>query len=388
MRAYPFRKLLLALGLSACSPADPLPPPLREVASLPLPARQTRVAEVIDSLAARGEVPYLVGDTVYYLLRQEAQRVALAGDLNDWQPGRTPMLRLAGTDLWYRALVAEPDARLTYKYVVDGDTWMPDPHNPHLDEVGEYDNSRLQMPGYAPPPEVEFYPDIPHGRLDTLPVDTQVWPQCRHLLVYTPPGYDTATTRYPTVYFHDGLNQVRFAHLPHILDYSIHHRHLPPLVAVLIEPADRTHDYAFDGRFDFAAWVAQTLVPWIDARYRTRPEATQRATIGASFGGLISVLIAYGHPEVFGHCGSQSGAYWPHREEAVRYLLDRRDAPVTYAAIWGSYEGVDPYNRRVVEALAAAGRPAYWRVRPEGHTWGLWRATTAELLSYFFPPQP
>ncbi|RMG68811.1 MAG: hypothetical protein D6722_11380, partial [Bacteroidetes bacterium] len=125
----------------------------------------------------------------------------------------------------------------------------------------------------------------------------------------------------------------------------------------------------------------------VDDRYRTRPEPAQRATIGASFGGLISVLIAYGYPEVFGHCGSHSGAYWPNGMHTVQYVRDRRDAPVDYAAIWGSYESVGPYNRQVVQALEATGRPVYWAVYPEGHTWGLWRATTDDFLKRFFPPQ-
>ncbi|RMG58535.1 MAG: hypothetical protein D6722_23455, partial [Bacteroidetes bacterium] len=250
--------------MTSCTAEVFLPPLLRGITQLEGPERQVRVVAVMDSLEAAGQIPLIVGDTVYYLLRQEADRVTLAGDLNGWDPEQTPMRRLAGTDLWYQAFATEAEARLTYKYVIDGETWVPDPHNPRLDEVGEYDNSLLQMPDYVPPPEVAYYPDLPHGRLDTLPVDTQAWPQCRHLLVYTPPGYDRSAQAYPTAYFHDGLNQVKLAKMPNILDYLIDQGQIQPIIAVLIEPADRNRDYAFEGRFDFAALVAQEVVPWVD----------------------------------------------------------------------------------------------------------------------------
>ncbi|MEM7655474.1 MAG: alpha/beta hydrolase-fold protein, partial [Bacteroidota bacterium] len=111
----------------------------------------------------------------------------------------------------------------------------------------------------------------------------------------------------------------------------------------------------------------------------------RRATIGASFGGLISAKLAFGYPEVFGHCGVHSGAYWPKGSEAVAFIEDHKDAPVNYAAIWGTYEGVTHNNYQVRDLLQEAEKEIYWRELPEGHTWALWRATMDELLAQFFP---
>jgi glycosidase len=61
-------------------------------------------------------------------------RVNLAGDFNGWNTTATPMAR--GDDgVWRASATLQPGARL-YKFVVDGDRWMPDPRNPEGEPDG------------------------------------------------------------------------------------------------------------------------------------------------------------------------------------------------------------------------------------------------------------
>jgi nuclear transport factor 2 (NTF2) superfamily protein len=64
----------------------------------------------------------------------EANVVQIAGDFNDWQPGKTPMTK-AGDGTWQARV---PLAKGTYRYrlVVDG-KWQHDPHNDST-EVNPY----------------------------------------------------------------------------------------------------------------------------------------------------------------------------------------------------------------------------------------------------------
>jgi 1,4-alpha-glucan branching enzyme len=54
-----------------------------------------------------------------------AHRVALAGDFNSWQAGRTPMKSLKSGD--FTASINLPKGReYQYRFVIDGDRWVTD----------------------------------------------------------------------------------------------------------------------------------------------------------------------------------------------------------------------------------------------------------------------
>ncbi|MGK4567084.1 alpha/beta hydrolase-fold protein [Flavobacterium sp. 3HN19-14] len=57
-------------------------------------------------------------------------------------------------------------------------------------------------------------------------------------------------------------------------------------------------------------FLAETLKPYIDLNYRTKPEASMNALIGSSMGALIATYGACEHPEAFRKVGSMSPAYW------------------------------------------------------------------------------
>ncbi|MEL6676712.1 MAG: alpha/beta hydrolase-fold protein [Bacteroidota bacterium] len=380
--------MLLISGALSCQQAGPLPAFLQAALEISdLDARQAWIDQVMDSLEAVGQIPYLKGDTAIFLYQAKGKEAMVAGDFNQWNPEGTRMGNLKGTDLWYYSLPAETGARLDYKFVRDDRSWHLDPRNARKNGSGAYINSELRMPGYHPPAETVYDSTVARGRLDTLAVDTQAWPLCKALIVYTPPGMDSLGS-YPTVYLHDGLDQVRNAQVPIILNNLMAAGEIQPVIAVFLEPNDRNQDYAFERQGDFARFVVQEVVPFIDDHYPTSSQAADRMTMGASFAGLISMMIAYSYPEVFGNCGIHSGAYWPNEGAAMDFLEKNLHAPVKYAAIWGSYDGVRRNNEKVIGLFEAVGKEVLWAVHPQGHTWPLWRDTTGDFLRYFFPGNP
>ena len=71
--------------------------------------------------------PCQVGDSVIFVASYpKANVIQIAGDFNDWQPGKTPMTK-AGDGTWQARV---PLVKGTYRYrlVVDG-KWQHDPHN-------------------------------------------------------------------------------------------------------------------------------------------------------------------------------------------------------------------------------------------------------------------
>ena len=64
----------------------------------------------------------------FMLVAPAANRVALVGEFNDWDPGATPMARAPG-GAWHVALPLA-QGRHVYAFVVDDRAWVPDPQAP------------------------------------------------------------------------------------------------------------------------------------------------------------------------------------------------------------------------------------------------------------------
>ena len=67
-------------------------------------------------------------------------------------------------------------------------------------------------------------------------------------------------------------------------------------------PSARAHEYS--------QWVANELVPAIDARYRTRTSPDARAVLGWSLGALNAFNLGWQYPELFGRIGAFSPSLW------------------------------------------------------------------------------
>jgi len=91
------------------------------------------------------------------------------------------------------------------------------------------------------------------------------------------------------------------------------------VVAIDNDPAHRSDEYipwpnaeirAGGQGVAYVDFLAKTLKPYVDAHYRTRPEAAHTGVAGSSLGGLISVYAALKYPRVFGQVGAFSPAFW------------------------------------------------------------------------------
>ncbi len=60
----------------------------------------------------------------------------------------------------------------------------------------------------------------------------------------------------------------------------------------------------------YADFLALTLKPFIDKKFRTQKQATHAFVAGSSMGGLISLYAVIKYPDVFGGAGIFSPAFW------------------------------------------------------------------------------
>ncbi len=362
--------------------------------------------DVIDHYLEAAAYPIFEGDTTAVLLfRGNVPSVHLLGDMTDWID-MLPFTRVAGTDLWYHRGMYEPDARLEYLIQAgEGAIAAADPLNP--DAVhGFVLNSELAMPRYRRRPVFEEYRDGRPGGYERLSAQVLsagilAWPHDVH--VYLPPQYRSSTTAFPVVYFQDGRAYIEYAIAADVVHRLITEEVIQPVIAVFVTPPNlhlaaepnRTTEYGMNDVY--VRFFCDELVPWVDHNYRTLRKPKGRLVAGDSYGGLISLTIAFRRPEVFGLAYSQSG-YLSFLSDRLLREVDAAKgiAPRLFVDI-GTYErrvgrGIVPdeegdflaANRRFRDVARLHGADLEYREYHEGHTWGNWRAHLQDALSYFF----
>ncbi|MGB3716259.1 MAG: alpha/beta hydrolase-fold protein [Candidatus Promineifilaceae bacterium] len=357
----------------------------------------------VDRYFAHLQSAPITGDGVaMFIWRGEASSVQLAGDMNNWDVEAAPYFnRLEGTDLWYLETVFEVDARLDYKFVINGDDWRLDPLNPRTIMGGFGPNSELVMPGYKIPDELlPTDSTIATGTIESHTLDSLHLGQTRTFFVYVPAG-QIVGAKTPSIYINDGGDYLNLIDAVAILDKLITDREIPPLVAVFIPPINRDLEYTLND--DYASYLADELVPFIQRTYDTDPNPARTGTLGASMGGLAALFSAITRSDVFGLAAGQSGAYSVGDDAVIDKLQtasmaydiggsSRRDLRMylvvgTYeTAISGDSSTGDLLgaNRRLADVLESTKYEFKYDERPEGHSWGLWKGTLGQALSFLF----
>ncbi|MBI5475432.1 MAG: T9SS type A sorting domain-containing protein [Ignavibacteriales bacterium] len=349
---------------------------------------QDRTAIVDSFMLAVPSFPFIEDPVAHFIYRGNVTSVNVPGDANGWSSSGYPMIKLSTTDFWYTSQVFESDARLDYKFILNGSSWILDPRNPHIVSGGYGPNSELAMPQYVQPWEIQYRSAIPYGRTEAKTIYSNFRSVNYSVTIYLPPGYDAASESYPTVYFQDGSEYISLGKTVNVIDNLIDSLKIQPVIGVFVTPTNRNEEYAGTTRTQYQQFFAYELVHFIDSVYRTLTSPQYRAVMGDSYGGNISALISYNHPDLFGNCGLHSGAFQSNGYEAFNLIVNgvnKKDS-IKYFSVWGTYESPLTQNMRSFrDSLINQGYDFTWQERHEGHSWGLWRATTDLILQSFFP---
>jgi glucoamylase len=343
---------------------------------------------VAEKVKAARRSPIIEENEVTFVYRGSARQVEVVGDFTGWAPRRLSMQEVPGTDLKFYTHRFDGEARVEYKFIADGE-WVNDALNPdRVDNgVGGF-NSFFAMPGYRASVPLALPPKHDGATLEEIEVRSARLGGQRRIQVSLPPGYRQSQDRYPVLYVQDGSEYVRRARAVEVADDLINSGRVAPFIIVFVDPQDRMKDYwASD---DFAAFMATELVPFVDARYRTRAERDGRALLGASLGGVISLWTALKYPDVFARVGAQSAAFQIDDEKVVTALtslgLMSAARPMSFYFDVGRFEPVLGAGRRVRVLLAARGYPVAYRETEAGHNWTNWRDRLPEAFTAIWSP--
>lgn len=140
---------------------------------------------------------------------------------------------------------------------------------------------------------------------------------------------------------------------------------------------------------EFAAFVADTLVPYVQEHYNVYTDALHTSIAGASLSGLESFYITMEYPELFGTVGalSPSFLYYDNDEMWRKYLGEKTfddNSPVLYFYTGPQGGDTDPFVTDMVNRLKDLGYPSdklilHYNENGGHHVW-FWRSVFSEFL--------
>ncbi|QDU23692.1 alpha/beta hydrolase-fold protein [Urbifossiella limnaea] len=291
-----------------------------------------------------------------------------------------------------------------YELIVDG-ARVNDPGSESFFGTGK-PTSAVEVPEKG----VDFYHarDVPHGEVRSRWYPSKVTGQTRHVVVYTPPGYDADTQkRYPVLYLQHGGGEdetgwTRQGKANFILDNLIAGGKAVPMIVVMEKGYAARAGAAAEPKgkgFNFGAFedvVVKELVPMVDATYRTVADRDHRAIAGLSMGGAQSMQIGLTHLDTFSAVAAFSGAgkvdpktgYGGVFADAAAF-----DQKVSLLYLHSGTSGLDAGIHKGAKALhdglqQAGARNVVFRDLPgQGHEWQTWRYALNDFAPRLFRPK-
>lgn len=330
------------------------------------------------------------------------------------------MNRLLDTDVWYKTYLLPNDSRFTYAFhealaVVENDSPLK-----HVDQLrtDQFNRQRFEFPPHDSATSgttmvLSLFetshsldrswsiakPMVPRGTVETKSVRSQILAAERRVWVYRPPVSATDKPSALLILF-DGFDYLHEIPAPTILDNLLASKHIPNVVALLVDnpPESRTQDLFCSERF--ADFVAKELVPWVKAEYEVDATPDRSIIGGASLGGLAAACTALRYPDVFRNVLAQSGSFWwsPAGERSAEWVtrsfVSNRLLPIKFHLDVGVFEDVPApngitvtnlvANRHFRDVLLAKGYVVDYCEFSGGHEFVNWQTTLATGLIGLF----
>jgi len=291
-----------------------------------------------------------------------------------------------------------------YTFNVDGVTVL-DPANANHKRDGQRVNCILLVPGK----ESALYEvkDVPHGTLSKVWYKSPTLNLTRRMYVYTPPGYEGGTDKYPVFYLlHGGGGDEdawsTLGRTPQILDNLIAEGKALPMIVVMpngnayqagtpgeipapagLGSMSREERMKFTGMFEKS--LVADIVPFIEKNYRVRKGKDNRAIAGLSMGGGHTFRTTIDNPEMFGYIGVFSAGARNVDEQTENQLKKLKAGNKLYWVACGvddslAYAG----SQNLVAVLEKLGIKHTFRESTGGHTWANWRIYLSEIAPLLF----
>lgn len=346
----------------------------------------------------------------FRLMAPNAQSVKLQGD---WMPseGWTPKLQDLQKDengLWSFTTQVLPSDLYSYTFIVDG-LKVLDPNNVYqVRDVATVMNIFLVEGGLGDLYKVQ---DVPHGTVTRCWYDSPKLDSPRRITIYTPPGYEGNTDKYPVFYLLHGMGGdeeawMALGRASQILDNLIAQGKAKPMIVVM--PNGHTSNTAAPGESDKGFYKPDMRTPdvfsgdmeanfgdiikFVEDNYRVKSDMQSRAIAGLSMGGFHSLYISANYPNTFDYVGLFSPAILPPANAASTIYADLEAKLLAqkangYRLYWIAIGNTDFLFQNVVDYRSKLDEMKFtyqYRESDGGHIWANWRLYLSEFAQMLF----
>ncbi len=356
------------------------------------------------------------GRVTFRLYAPKAAEVLVNGN---WEGGRGLAMSKDSSGVWSVTTPPLGAEIWNYTFSVDGVTMLDAGNHNVVRDGTRYLNSVL-VPGAAS----ALYQTgrMPHGTVAAVWYQSSTLKTGRRLLVYTPAGYEGGSARYPVMYlFHGGggdeeaWRDMGVANV--ILDNLIAQGKARPMIVVMPNanwnqvaaleaggplPAGGARGggggpAAAGLNFDTAEKeIVGDMIPFIEKHYRALTGRENRAIVGLSMGGGISINVGLKRLDTFATVGQFSSGmfggvsgYAPFDAEKISpgFYKDPAATNKRLRLLYFSCGAEDPrmpFQAKVVEELRGNKIALTFKSFPGAHEWKVWRQSLADIAPLLF----
>jgi enterochelin esterase-like enzyme len=352
------------------------------------------------------------GRVVFRILAPKAESVGLqASDIPGLARGGLQLAK-AENGVWEATIGPVAPGAYRYTFMVNG-VAVVDPRNPSVSES----NSNAWSLVYVPGAEFMETGKVSHGAVATVYYYSTALERHRRMHVYTPPGYESGSSKYPVFYLLHGAGDCddswsSVGRAGFILDNLFAAKKAKPMVVVM--PAGHTSASSGMGggggmgpMIDaFSQEFNKDILPYIEGNYRVLTDRSNRAMAGLSMGGMQTLNIAISDLGKYAYIGVYSSGIFgsgprtpaapgaaapstpapstPDWEQQHLGMLDNAALKKGLKLFWfatGSEDFLLNTTKASVEMLKKHGFSPVYKETGGGHTWVNWR----EYLNEFAP---
>lgn len=341
------------------------------------------------------------GKISFRILAPKAESVKLGGsDIPGMGQGKEMVKNAEG--VWETTVEVRP-GYYRYQFNVDGVNVI-DPRNPATSESVGNSWSLVGMPGSA---WMDTQP-VPHGAVSTVTYYSASLKRFRRMHVYTPPGYEDGSGKFPVFYLLHGAGDsdnswTSVGRAGFILDNLIAAKKAKPMVVVMT--AGHAGPFNFGGPRpavdEFTQDFTQDVMPYVENHFRIDASRAHRAIAGLSMGGMQTLNVGIPHLEKFGYLGVFSSGIFgindgnrggnapqgPSFEKQHQTILDNAQLKEGLKLVWfatGKDDFLVETSRATVEMLKKHSFNVVYRETAGAHTWDNWREYLQEFAPQLF----
>lgn len=349
------------------------------------------------------------GRVTFRIHAPKATEVTVRGD---WMEGPGPAA-LARDDqgVWSVTVGPLPADVYSYTFAVDGVRTL-DPRNPQIKQGIASNDNVVAVPG----PDAAFLERaaVPHGQIRQVWYPSSTLGGERRMHVYTPPGYDGATDRYPVLYLlhgggDDDSGWSTIGRAGFIVDNLLAAGKARPLVVVMPNgslprpanlppptpgappsPQAMAATAALQDRF--VSELLKDVVPFVEKQFRVVARPDHRAIAGLSMGGGQTQRVIATHPDQFAYVavwsmGVNPAALGDFESRSASFLAGAEKVNQSlkvYHVTVGDKDFLFQSARTLSDVLTRHGIKHDLTITGGGHTWINWRRYLRDYVPLLF----